>query len=62
MLPTTIRVAGGGVVSANDVALARRGGAIANVTVDGKSYGAMGTKALPVEWRLQQGKQPKILD
>jgi hypothetical protein len=34
----------------------------ANVTVDGKSYGAMGTKALPVEWRLQQGKQPKILD
>lgn len=34
----------------------------ANVTVDGRSYGAMGTKALPVEWRLQQGKPPKSLD
>jgi Helix-turn-helix domain/RodZ C-terminal domain len=34
----------------------------ANVTVDGKSYGVMGTKALPAEWRLEQGKQPKTLD
>jgi len=34
----------------------------ANVTVDGKSYGVMGDKALPVEWRLVQGKKPKTLD
>ena len=31
----------------------------ANVTVDGQSYGVMGKAALPVEWRIQQGKQPK---
>ena len=34
----------------------------ANVSVDGQSYGVMGQAALPVEWRIQQGKQPKRLD
>ena len=34
----------------------------ANVTVDGKGYGVMGDKAVPVEWRLIQGKKPKKLD
>jgi len=34
----------------------------ANVSVDGIDHGVMGKKAVVAEWRLQQGKQPKILD
>ena len=45
-----------------DVVLRVGNAKAANVTVDGKSYGVMGTKALPAEWRLQQGKTPKKLD
>jgi cytoskeletal protein RodZ len=34
----------------------------ANVTVDGIDRGTMGKTAIVAEWRLQQGKKPKILD
>jgi cytoskeletal protein RodZ len=34
----------------------------AKVTVDGVDYGVMGTKAVPAEWQILQGKRPKILD
>ena len=34
----------------------------AKLTVDGQEYGMLGKKALPVEYRLQQGKTPKRID
>ncbi|MEX1295007.1 MAG: RodZ domain-containing protein [Candidatus Limnocylindrales bacterium] len=34
----------------------------AKLTVDGEEFGMLGKKALPVEYRLQQGKTPRQLD
>jgi cytoskeleton protein RodZ len=34
----------------------------ARLTVDGEEFGMMGKRALPVEYRLQQGKAPRQLD
>ncbi len=34
----------------------------AHVTVDGQPYGKVGKTAVPVEWRIKQGQQPKAID
>jgi hypothetical protein len=33
----------------------------ANVTVDGREYGAMGNKAEAKAWRIKQGEKPKTI-
>jgi hypothetical protein len=34
----------------------------AKLTIDGEEFGMLGKKALPVEYRLQQGKTPRQID
>ena len=34
----------------------------AKLTVDGIEYGMLGKRAQPVEYRLTQGKEPRLLD